>query len=88
MLDIRIYESEKAPFNKIWGDGTIFEGIITVADSDDTDTLYSGLGQALHVAEEDITAFGDLAEDSVEAMLEDAKKQGFIEDYEIEETEE
>lgn len=85
MLDIKVYESEKVPFNSSLSDGTVFDGHITVEDKDDVDNLYSALAQGLHVAENDVADLEDLADDDVKTLLEAAKQTNFILDYEIEE---
>ena len=55
-------------------------------DQDDIDTAYDALAENIVLedpTEDDLINFEDLADDDVKTMLQDAKKQGFISDYEI-----
>ena len=79
MLVIKIYAGEKA---------TILEGNnYIVCDDEDTDGVFQGLCENLKLTnptDEDIVNFQYLKDTNVRELLEDARKQGFISDYEIE----
>lgn len=80
MLVIKIYAGEKT---------TILDGnkYIVIFDDEDTDTAYQGLCENLKLTnptDEDVVNFQNLKDTNVRTLLKDARKQGFISDYEIE----
>lgn len=79
---VKIYDGEKVSF--VYGTG--YRCYITCKDGDDIDTVYSGLAESIELKnpDRDEIDFEDLKDDDVKTFLEDAKKQGFISDYEIE----
>lgn len=82
MIDIRVYEGKKASFVS----GITFYDFCC-KDNDDIDAVYDILGEniSLNDPDKDLIDFQCLKDDSVEILLQDAKKQGVISDYEIEE---
>lgn len=79
---VTIYAGEKVSFV----DGIDYRCYITCKDGGDIDTVYSGLAESIELKnpDRDEIDFEDLKDDDVKTFLEDAKKQGFISDYEIE----
>ena len=80
MMNIRIYAGKKASF---------VNGInyydFCCEDNDDIDAVYDILAEniKLNNPDNDLIDFENLKDDDVKIMLQDAKKQGFISDYEI-----
>ena len=87
MMNIRVYAGNKAIFQN-----GFYYYEFYCRDNDDIDTVYEILADYEILAEniklnnpdKDLIDFEILKDDSVKTMLQDAKKQGFILDYEIE----
>lgn len=81
MINCRVYEGQKASF---YNGTTHYD--FCYKDNDDTDTVYEILAEGLKLTDpdKDLINFQYLKDDDVKTMLQDAKKQGFISDYEIE----
>ncbi|RVU70413.1 MULTISPECIES: hypothetical protein [Lactobacillus] len=78
MLDVRIYEGKKASFV----DGIYYYDF--EVDNDDIDTAYDILAENVKLNDDkDLIDFQNLEDDDVMTMLKDAKKQGFISDYDV-----
>lgn len=81
MMNIRIYAGNKASF---------VSGInyydFRCEDNDSIDAVYDILAEniKLNNPSKDLINFQYLKDDDVKTMLQDAKNQGFISDYEIE----
>lgn len=81
-MEYRVYEGKKARFeSRIYYFD--FE-----CDPDDIDAAYDILAESIILKDQDkdspdLNDFRNLKDDNVEIMLKDAKKQGFISDYEI-----
>lgn len=81
-MEYRIYEGKKASFEN----GVYYFDF--ECDSDDIDAAYDILAESIILNDQDensqdLNDFQNLKDDDVETMLKDAKKQGFISDYEI-----
>lgn len=84
MVFVELVESSKAPFVSFSpATGDEFDGQIFLVGLDDTDGLYEELAENLEVDEKDLIEFQDLADDDVQTLLDDAKKHGFIRNYEL-----
>lgn len=81
-MEYRVYEGEKARFES----GIYYFDF--ECDPDDIDAAYDILAESIILKDQDedspdLNDFQNLKDDNVEIMLKDAKKQGFISDYEI-----
>lgn len=81
-MEYRIYEGKKASFEN----GVYYFDF--ECDPDDIDAAYDILAESIILKDQDedspdLNDFQNLKDDNVEIMLKDAKKQGFISDYEI-----
>lgn len=81
-MKYRIYEGKKASFEN----GVYYFDF--ECDPDDIDAAYDILAESIILKDQgedspDLNDFQNLKDDDVETMLKDAKKQGFISDYEI-----
>lgn len=81
-MEYRIYEGKKASFEN----GVYYFDF--ECDPDDIDAAYDILAESIILNDQDensqdLNDFQNLKDDDVEIMLKDAKKQGFISDYEI-----
>lgn len=81
-MEYRIYEGKKASFEN----GVYYFDF--ECDPDDIDAAYDILAESIILNDQDennqdLNDFQNLKDDDVETMLKDAKKQGFISDYEI-----
>lgn len=84
MVFVELVESSKAPFVSFSpATGDEFDGKIFLINLDDTNGLYEELAENLEVAENNLIEFQDLADDDVQTLLDDAKKHGFIKNYEL-----
>lgn len=80
MIYIRIYTGNKARFQNGFYYYEFYCG-----DNDDIDIVHEILAEnvKLNNPDKDLIDFWNLKDDNVKTMLQDAKKQGFILDYEI-----
>lgn len=80
MIYIRIYTGNKAIFQN-----SFYYYEFYCRDNDDIDAVYDILAEniKLNNPNKDLIDFENLKDDSVKIMLQDAKKRGFISDYEI-----
>lgn len=81
-MEYRIYEGKKSSFEN----GVYYFDF--ECDPDDIDAAYDILAESIILNDQDedspdLNDFQNLKDDNVEIMLKDAKKQGFISDYEI-----
>lgn len=81
-MEYRVYEGKKARFES----GIYYFDF--ECDPDDIDAAYDILAESIILKDQDkdspdLNDFQNLKDDNVEIMLKDAKKQGFISDYEI-----
>ena len=81
MIETRVYEGQKTSF--VSG---ITHYDFCYKDNNDIDTVYDILAESIKLNNptKDLIDFQNLKDDDVKTMLQDAKRQGFISDYEIE----
>ena len=88
MIDIRVYAGNKATFRfEDYCDCNYCDCYdFYCMDDKDVETAYSALAESINLRnpERDCTDFQNLRDDSVKTLLEDAERQEFISDYEIE----
>lgn len=82
MIHIKIYAGDKARF--VVENGINYYYFCCI-DKDDVYTVYDALAENIRLknSEKDLINFKYLKVDNVNTLLQDAKKYGFISDYEI-----